>query len=210
MNKKLKWALIIISGSILIIFFLLVYMTGNVFSFNDDGPLYSKQDLINNYIQKQQNIYKLRDYYNKLIPANKIVDIEFKSNKELGRLFIQNLNDTSTNNNYKYFEDWDLDINSPKVDSILHALNWSTKTLNEIKQRLDSANCISIKNGEPTNIGFQRSGMGMYYYNLFTKPLSDSLKERYNNNNCNYIQYDSTVVLEYGGGVYGPQCFQQE
>lgn len=29
---------------------------------------------------------------------------------------------------------------------------------------LDSANCISITNGEPSEIGFARSGMGEYEY----------------------------------------------
>jgi hypothetical protein len=49
----------------------------------------------------------------------------------------------------------------------------------------------------------------MYFYELFGKPIPDSLKDTYNNG-CTYIIYNPTVVLEYGGGVLGPQCFLKE
>lgn len=73
---------------------------------------------------------------------------------------------------------------------------------------LDKANCIEIENGEPTTIGWQRSGMGMYSYVLFEKPIADSLKKQYNDS-CTYILYNDRLVLEYGGGAFGPQCFPQ-
>ena len=71
---------------------------------------------------------------------------------------------------------------------------------------MDKADCIQIESGEPTKIGWQRSGMGMFSYNVFDKPIPDSLKKQYNDS-CTYIFYNKKLVLEYGGGAVGSQCF---
>lgn len=91
-------------------------------------------------------------------------------------------------------------------DAVKKRLSWTDETFETIKKYLDNANCISVTNGNPTNIGFKRSGMGKYFYNLFDRPLNDSLKKIYNDS-CTYRLYNDTVVLEYGGGAIGPQCF---
>jgi hypothetical protein len=92
------------------------------------------------------------------------------------------------------------------VDSVIRTIGWTQQTLKELKQKLDKANCIQIESGEPTKIGWQRSVMGMYFYNVFDKPIQDSLKSRYNDS-CTYILYNDKLVLEYGGGAVGSQCF---
>jgi hypothetical protein len=102
-----------------------------------------------------------------------------------------------------------LKTSSRKVDSLLWKLNWTDQTLKTLKEKLDAANCISVESGEPCKIGFQRSGMGKYYYNLFEKPIPDSEKRRYNDS-CTYILYNDNVVLEYGGGAIGLQCFPKQ
>ena len=196
MNKTVKWILIVVVGG-LILFFCYIYYIFSVFSF-DDGKYYSKQDLKENYNQKTQQIAELKTYINKITPANKSVDIEFDGNK---RLAIFHVIDNGT-----YDSNWDLKVNSKKVDTLLSKLGWTQQTLITLKERLDAANCISVKNGEPCNIGFQRSGMGKYYYNLFDKPIPDSLRKNYNDS-CTYILYNDTLLLEYGGGAVGPQCF---
>jgi len=48
--------------------------------------------------------------------------------------------------------------------------------------------------------------MGMYSYNVFDKTIADSLKNHYNDS-CTYILYNDKLVLEYGGGAIGSQCF---
>lgn len=77
----------------------------------------------------------------------------------------------------------------------------------QLKEKMDNANCISVESGEPFTIGYQRSGMGMYFYNLFDKPLTDSLKKAYNDG-CMHILYNEKVALELGGGAIGQQCFE--
>ncbi len=196
MKKKIKWVLLLLSCGLLLFFVYILYIF-STFSF-DDGKHYSKQDLIDNYKQKIMQIADLKNYVKKIVPVNKSVDIEFDGNK---RLFIFHLVD-----NGNYDSNWDLKVNSSKADTLLRKLNWTRATLKTLKEKLDAANCISIKSGEPCNIGFQRSGMGKYYYTLFDNRIPDSLKNKYNDS-CTYILYTDKVVLEYGGGAIGPECF---
>ena len=78
-----------------------------------------------------------------------------------------------------------------------------------LKTKLKAANCISVASGEPITINFKSHGIGMYSYKIFDKPLTDSLINQYNDG-CQYIFYKDNVVLEYGGGVFGQQCFETE
>jgi hypothetical protein len=197
MNKILKRILQIAGLGLLLYVGYFIYSI-LTFSFFDDGKFYSKQDLIDNYNQKSKQIDDLKNYINKIVPTNKLVDIEFDEKK---RFFIFHLVD-----NGSYDSNWDLKLNSKKVDTLLTKINWTKETLKTLKEKLEAANCISIKNGQPCNIGFQRSGMGKYYYNIFDNPIPDSLKSKYNDS-CTYILYTDKVILEYGGGAVGPQCF---
>jgi hypothetical protein len=196
MKKVIKWFFILLAGGLLVYVCFWIYAIAN-FSFGD-GKYYSKQDAIDNYNQRTQQIVDLAVFINKVVPTGKTVDIEFDGNK---RVAIFHVVDNGTNDS-----NWDLKINSAKVDTLLNKLSWTHQTLTTLKEKLDAANCISIKNGDPCNIGFQRSGMGKYYYNLFDKPISDSLRNNYNDS-CTYILYSDRLVLEYGGGAVGPQCF---
>ncbi len=197
MNKILKRILQIVGVGLLLYVGYFIYSI-LTFSFYDDGKFYSKQDLIDNYNKKSKQIDDLKNYIIKIVPANKFVDIEFDGNK---KFFIFHLVDYGS-----YDSNWDLRLNSKKTDTLLTKLNWTKETLKTLKEKLDAANCISIKNGQPCIIGFQRSGMGKYYYNIFDNPIPDNLKSKYNDS-CTYTFFTDKVILEYGGGAVGPQCF---
>ena len=85
-------------------------------------------------------------------------------------------------------------------------MGWTRETLEKLKEKLDRADCIQIKNGEPTKIGYKRSGLGMYSFNIFDKPIPNDLIDQYNDS-CTYILMNRKLVLEYGGGAIGSQCF---
>ena len=119
---------------------------------------------------------------------------------------INTLDKTLRNPNAQMFLEWHLKINSERMDSIIKNIGWTKETLKSIKEKLDRANCIQIESGEPAKIGFQRSGMGMYSFNVFDNPIPDSLRDHYNDS-CTYILVNDRLVLEYGGGAIGPQCF---
>lgn len=200
MVKDIAYAILILLGigvTIYIGFGILVaYALG---CFDKD---YSVTELKENFDRHKIEIYELRDYYRKIVPENLFIEIEFKNDSIINRFGTQQLN----NSNKAIYLEWDLNINSEKTDSIITPLGWDRKTLRQIKEKLDKANCIGIESGEPTNIKFQRSGLGMYSFNLFDHPIHDSLKHHYNDS-CRYILASDILVLEYGGGAVGSQCF---
>ena len=51
-----------------------------------------------------------------------------------------------------------------------------------------------------------RSGMGKYSLKLFDIDLTNDQIKQYNDG-CTYIFYKKNIVLEYGGGAVGSQCF---
>ena len=199
MNKIVKWFLISIGIIFLIIiscFLLMLYSFSRIF---DDMEFYTKQDLIENYELKHNEINNLYYYINSIVDRDKFVSVEFGNDDNNLEIFHVNVDSIHNSN-------WDINIKSEKADSLLNKLGWTNETLKTLKQKLDSANCISISSGEPVTIGFKRSGMGMYFYKIFDQSLNDSLQSIYNDG-CTYIFYKDNVVLEYGGGAIGPQCF---
>jgi hypothetical protein len=200
MNKALLKYILIAIGVLLLLFGGYVYMIASAFDFGD-GKFYSKQDLINHYKAKTQEIQELKRYINSIVPPGKVIDIEFEGEDKLAIFHVED--------NGIYDSNWDLGLSSSKVDTLLQKLNWTKENLQVLKVKLDSAGCISVKSGEPCNIGFQRSGMGKYFYNLFDGPVSDSLRTQYNRS-CTHVFYTDRIVLEYGGGAIGPQCFPMD
>jgi len=207
-RKKTVKALIIgvsaIIGIIVIRYLIIIIAT--VAAFGGFDKTYSIGDLINNFNDKHSQIFSAKKYFNKIVPPNKIVEIEFKDDDEIERLSISPRDTGRGSNIALEFEDWNLKLKSKRVDSILKVLGWTNNTLSTLKEKLDEANCISIDNGDPGKIGFKRSGLGMYFFNVFDKPIPDNLKSRYNDS-CTYIYVNPNLVLEYGGGAVGNQCF---
>lgn len=196
MRKIVKWIFVSLLVGLLLFVGYVIYEF-STFSF-DSGKHYSKEELIDNYKSKTKEILDLKEFINQNVPTNKSVDIEFDGNRKLFFFHVVE--------NGNYDSNWNLKVNSKKVDTLLKKLNWTRQTLTTVKEKLDAANCISVKSGEPCNIGFQRTGMGKYYYNLFTTPITKKMIAKYNDS-CTYIYYNKKVVLEYGGGAIGTQCF---
>lgn len=189
-------------------------------------PESSKKELIENYENKKSQIENLKNEYLKLIPKNYIVDIELKPaskiltiDKEITiKIYQENksINDKNEEDNIVkrndrvkvISEDYHLKPNSKELENVLKSINWTDQTLSKIERLLDEANCISIENGKITTIGFARSGMGLYSYKIFENQLTAKDKQEYNKG-CEYIFYKDNIVLEYGGGAIGSQCFEK-
>lgn len=193
--------------------FLETYNSGNDQSkefllFMYSMPKSSKNELTENIDLNYEKINTLKNQYTRLVPANYTVSVEFNpenkilSTKETIDLKIIILKDKETT----VTQEWNLEYNSPKLNSMLAMLKWTNETLTIIKKLLRDANCISIENGQITTIGFARSGMGKYSYLLFDNILTAAQVKQYNDG-CSYIYYKNNIVLEYGGGAIGPQRF---
>lgn len=204
MVKKIFIGLLILCGIGLVIFIGYILMIVSAFGGFDKD--YSVSDLKDNFEKNKTEIYELKRYFNEIVPENRFVEIEFSDDNTLGRFGIKALDSTAGDPNGPMFLEWDLKTNTQRMDSIIKPLGWTRETLKTLKEKLDEANCIQIESGEPTKIGFQRSGMGMYSFNVFDKPIPDSLRNNYNDS-CTYILATDRLVLEYGGGAVGSQCF---
>ena len=173
---------------------------------------YSLTELKENFNTKQAEIYELKSYFNSITPENKHIEIAFNGNRSLQRFVIRELDSVGNYKQEPLFSKWDLNINSSITDSAISTLGWTKENLKTLKEKLDNANCIGIENSwgnvgnASTKIEFQRCGPCMYSFVVFDKPIPDNLKKDYNDS-CTYIMVNDRLVLEYGSGVYGKQCF---
>lgn len=183
----------------------------------------SKAELIENYNNKEKEIIELKKYFNSIVPKNYSVYIEFKSDTKIDLKVYDNIINSNSENNALFLQ-WDInpydyveksepksekskyDPKTESLDYVKLKLKWTDRTFEKIKEMLDKANCISIENGEPTQIGFARSGMGKYNYTIFNDKIPDSIKSSYNDK-CVNIIYNDKVVLNYGSGAFGSICF---
>lgn len=176
-------------------------------------PRSSKRELIDNYENRKADILNLKNEYGKLVPKDYIVDIEFEPESKIltipEQVTIKIYKIKSQKQREVICERWNLNPDSNELLDAVKSVGWTKETLASIKRLLEAANCISIENGDATQIGFSRSGMGKYFYNLYEDALTqEEISE--NNDGCNLIYYKENVVLEYGGGAIGQQCFEEE
>lgn len=190
---------------------------------NDVGAL-SKAELIQNYRTRQPQLQQLKMYFNSVVPPGYQVYIEYDQEDKIDFRVYKKIGPDEQDlavvfnhwsiNPYAYVPN-DTAPSPDPADSletrdltqVKRQLGWTDATFREIKRRLDAAHCISIKSGEPTQIGFARSDMGKYMYDLFSQPLPDSLLHSTRWNGCNREPLNPTVVLRFGGGAIGPDCF---
>ena len=196
MLKKILIGISIVVGIGLLIFVGYIVMIISAFGGFDKD--YSVTELKENFEAKKTEIYEVKNFVNKITPSEKLAHIEFDDNNTLG-IFHVKVDD-------KFESNWDVKINSGKADTLLQKLGWTVEDLKTLKDKLDKANCIGVTSGEPCKISFQRSGMGMYSFNVFDQPIPDNLIEQYNDS-CTYILVNRKLALEYGGGAIGSQCF---
>lgn len=171
-------------------------------------PQSSKKQLIANIDSNYAAINHLIQEYDRLVPANYTVMIEFKPADKLVHTpeSIDMRIDRRQGKEIKSYQEWNMTYRSDTLMHMLGIIGWKHETLTTIKRLLSAAHCISVENGESSEIGYARSGMGKYSYILFNKNLTADEIKRYNNG-CTHIFYKKNIVLEYGGGAVGPQCF---
>ena len=173
-------------------------------------PVSSKKELVKNIDSNYDNVWQLKALFDGLVPKAYKIYIEFKPPEKLLHLG-QSVDfwcsiDSSANERTWKFQEWNVELTSAKLDTLLNQVGWDRAILKQIESALQKANCISIQNGEPTEIGFARSGMGKYFYSLFSADLTPEQVKEYNNK-CEYIYYKNNIVLQYGGGAIGSDCF---
>ena len=188
------------------------------------GKHYDTTDLIKNYEERHIEIQNLKEYLKSNTPEEMEFYLEFNTSKNID-MTLWEKSDTAKNSrifwfkessinpfNYRPEERTEYDLKyGAKTNSFkfaLEKLNWQDAELKGIKEHLDKANCISISKRSNTYIiGFKRSGLGKYYYKIFENYSEEYLKQEFNDG-CTHKYYQENIVLSYGGGAIGSQCFE--
>jgi len=184
---------------------------------------YDLKDAIKNYELNSKNIEQLIIYYSSIVPPDHIVKIEFKSKTNINlEVYVPNIDDASKRK--LLFREWNIDIYNytpadyrsdydlkyggltNSLDEVKEVLGWDNNVFQTLYKSLEAANCISIvRTRNYYSVGFQRSLMSKYYYQIYDHPLSYELQQD-NTNDCNLLFYKDNVVLEYGSGAVGSFC----
>jgi hypothetical protein len=181
-----------------------------------------KSDLIANFEERSSEIMKVKNYFEQIVPKNFNIRIRYESSDEIDLVVYERLNDSMDNE--LLFRKWNIDIDNYKeepqsdYDKKYHGktnsfelaktkLNWTNETIEKLYEKLETADCIGISNWEPIEIEYGYNGLGVYSYKIFREKLNEELIEKYNDG-CNNIYYKDNIVLSYGGGAIGMQCFE--
>lgn len=174
-------------------------------------PMSSRAELIDNYEQRKEEILNLKNEFEKVVPKGYVVSLEMKLSdtplRTLESVDLEIYKKDRTGKLSLIDAEWGLQYGSEKLDSLLQIIDWDMMTFTGIKNLFQVANCISIRNGEQTEIGFARSGLGQYSYLLFPGKLLTIPQIKEYNDGCQYIYYKENIVLKFDGGMAGPQCF---
>ena len=154
----------------------------------------------------QSEIQELIEYFKKIVPADKKIEIEFYNDSKLQRLQITQIDtfwvnkDSSYLSSYPLYFEWEVKIaNIP--DSILKKINWNHQTFKELKNKLDKAGCISINNENPIEIGYKRSFyIGLTTYFIFTNYDSTILQD-IRNRRTDLHFFNDSVAWNYDTGA---------
>ena len=88
MNKILK-SILIVFGIFIVIG--IAWFVSLMSAFGVFDKVYSTDDLKASFEDKKIEIYELKRYFNRIVPKNRFVEIEFSSDHELGRLALRRL-----------------------------------------------------------------------------------------------------------------------
>jgi hypothetical protein len=175
-----------------------------MYMFGGFDKSYSSEEVAAAYALKQNEVTDLIAYFDSIVPQGKTVEIEFANDKQLFRFGFA----PRDTNNIGWFLNWNIDIESDRMDSINDVLGWDRETLRKLKAKLNNADCIHIKSGYPVRVGFKRSSAHMYFFNVFDPPLSEEKLAKYNDR-CQFILINDRLAVEFGSGVLGSQCWPE-
>lgn len=174
-------------------------------------PMSSRKETIDNYESHIQDILNLKNEFEKAVPKGYIVSLSIELDNDplrsiLGIDLI--ISKKSKDGKLELVDgEFDMEYGSERLDQLLQILKWDPMTFSNFRNMMQMANCCSIENGNPVEIGFTRSGLGKYSYLIFPTDMLTVPQIKEYNDGCQYKYYKKNIVLKYEGGMAGPQCF---
>ena len=180
----------------------------------------NKTDLINNYEKHSKEITDLKKYFNDIVPSNYLVRIRYNSDRNVD-MVVYEPNEDSTKRDL-LFRQWDVNLDKSveapqndyekkyngktnSLEIVKEKLNWTDKTFNDLKSKLDNVDCIGIVSGNPTKIEYGYNLLAVLSNLIFNENLDKEQQEQ-NSNDCNLLFYKDNIVLAYGSAAFGDEC----
>lgn len=174
-------------------------------------PMSSRKEAIENYETHIQDIVNLKNEFTKSVPKGYLVSLSIElDDKPLRSIVGIDLMISKKGKDGKMElidGEFDLEYGSERLDQLLRILKWDAMTFSNFRNLMQMANCCSIENGNPIEVGFTRSGLGKYSYLIFPTEILTVPQIKEYNDGCLYKYYKKNVVIKYEGGMAGPQCF---
>lgn len=198
MQKMIKRVLLTMMTISLIVFIGISLWTINAFGGFD--KTYNEQELSSHYLENQQEFSELIEHYKLIVPKDKEIEIEFESDKKLFRFGVTSM-DSSKSARYPLYLEWDVNIERDIPEKLLDEIEWDRQTFTALKSKLDQVDCIQIDSGNPTKVGFRRSGMGMYSYYIYDSTSSkEFLKKQKARDDIHFFK--NNIAWKYDGGAF--------
>lgn len=186
----------IASGVLLIL--ALVFVIGFIWIAGGFDRKYTPSEMVESFEEHRGEIHELIRYFRSITPEGKHVEIEFTSDDELNLFGFSPTCDSSE----QRFWASDVMTDSPKMDPAMTCLGWTTQKMALLKEKLDAADCIQIENmTDGTRLGFKRSGMHMYFFEVFDEPRTDSAIAEIEHWGARLFACDTLAVLWLGGAI---------
>jgi hypothetical protein len=174
-------------------------------------------DLKRNYTEKSNEIKELKEYFNQIVPKNYSVRIRYNSSDNIDLFVYQPTN--ILDKQELLFQKWDVDFDdyveskeseyydgkTKSLDEVKKKLKWNNNTFNKIYEKLESANCFGITSGNPTELEYGHSGMGVMSYLIFDANLTEK-EQMDNSDNCSKMFYKDNIVFAFSSGTTGSFC----
>jgi hypothetical protein len=169
------------------------------------GPILYPDEVVDAFHANKESIYDAKKYFEAIVPDSFNVYIEYTDNNKIDFQVFQTKGIATSN----IIQVWDADMYSDEITNVTDVLGWNNYEMIVLREILHNANCISIENKkEMIQIGYQRSGMGKYDFNIYDNPiLTEDIK--YYNDSCRYLYINKFNVVEFGGGAIGSQCMPE-
>lgn len=180
----------------------------------------SIEGMKDNIDEKSSEIIDLKNYFDKIVPENYIVRIQYNSSNNVDLFVYETVRDSAERENL--FGQWDVSIDNYKETSqtdyekeyggktkslevVTSKLNWTRDTFSKLYEKLDKANCIGICNRKPVEIEYGFSGMALLSFMVFDKNLTVEQQKEYSDD-CMSMFYKENIVLNYVSGATGNLC----
>lgn len=157
------------------------------------------------YEKHHTEMEELHSYVRSAIADSCAILLEFDG-KKLVKIRVKGKNDSE-------FSDLWGEESIRHKDSLMTVAGLSQEEYDGIRNRLKELGCLGIEYSqtypEQLTIWFRRVYMGLYSYNIYSRPMTDKEKadamEQWE-----YIPYNDHCTFEYGGGAIGPQTFDDK